>query len=80
MAAWTPRHTRLVVEASVGGQVYYYPITLPTIDGNTICTINELTITRLGTSTPDVDSVIGSVSFEITVAPWKNETVQSVTI
>lgn len=79
-AEWTPRRTRLVVEAGIGGNVYYYPVTLPEISANTVYTINELTITRLGASVPDVDSVIGSISFGITVAPWKNETVQSVTI
>ena len=79
-AEWVPRHTRLIVEAGIGGNVYYYPVTLPVINGNTVYTINELTITRLGAATPDVDSVIGSASFRITVTPWKNETVQSVTI
>ncbi len=79
-AEWSPRHTRLVVEATIGGRRYYYPITLPAINPNTVYTINELTITRLGSDTPDLDSVLGSISFDITVAPWKTETVQSVTI
>lgn len=77
---WTPRHTRLVIEAIVGGHLCYYPITLPKISGNTIYTIGELTVTRLGTDTPDVESVVGGATFEISVAPWENETVQSVTI
>lgn len=79
-AAWSPRHTRLVIEATVGGRKYYYPITLPVINPNTVYTVNELTITRLGSDTPDLESVLGSISFDITVAPWKTETVQSVTI
>lgn len=78
--AWSPRHTRLVVEANVGGKKCYYPITLPTVNANTVYTIGELTITRLGTDTPDVETVMGSASFTITVAPWKTENVDSVTI
>ncbi len=78
--AWSPRHTRLVVEANVGGQKCYYPITLPAVNANTVYTIGELTITRLGTDAPDVETVMGSASFTITVAPWKTENVDSVTI
>lgn len=78
--AWSPRHTRLVVEANVGGKKCYYPITLPVVNANTVYTIGELTITRLGTDAPDVETVMGSASFTITVAPWKTENVDSVTI
>ncbi len=77
---WSPRHTRLVVEASVGGKKCYYPITLPVMSANTVYTIGELTLTRLGTETPDVETVLGSASFTITVAPWIAEEVGSVTI
>ena len=78
--AWSPRHTRLVVEAVVGGRKCYYPITLPAINGNTVYTIGELTVTRPGTETPDVETVMGNASFTISVAPWKTEDVDSVTI
>lgn len=78
--AWSPRHTRLVVEAVIGGRTCYYPITLPAVNGNTIYTIGELTITRIGTDTPDVETVMGGASFTISVAPWKTEDVNSVTI
>ncbi len=77
---WSPRHTRLVVEANVGGNRCYYPITLPVVSANTVYTIGELTITRLGTDTPDVETVMGGASFTISVAPWNLENVDSVTI
>lgn len=78
--SWSARHTRLVVEASVGGHLCYYPMTLPTLSGNTVYTIGELTITRLGVDKPDVDSVMGGATFTLTIAPWKEESVESVTI
>ena len=77
---WSPRHTRLVVEANVGGKTCYYPITLPAVSANTVYTIGELTITRPGTDTPDVETVMGGASFTVTVAPWNVENVDSVTI
>lgn len=78
--AWSPRHTRLVVETIINGDVFYYPITLPVVAANTVYTIGELTITRPGTAKPDVIDVAGNAAFTITVAPWNNETVDSVTI
>lgn len=78
--SWSARHTRLVVEATVGGHLCYYPMTLPKLAGNTVYTIGELTITRLGVDKPDVDSVMGGATFTLSIAPWKEETVESVTI
>ncbi len=77
---WSARHTRLVVEATVGGQTCYYPITLPVVNANTVYTIGELKITMIGTDSPDVVDAKGSASFTITVAPWKEQSVGDVTI
>lgn len=77
---WCARHTRLVVEAAVGGKTCYYPVTLPELKANTVYTINELTITRPGVDKPDMESALGSLTFTIEVAPWAEETVESVTI
>lgn len=77
---WSARHTRLVVEAEVGGKVCYYPVTLPVLKGNTVYTIGELTITRPGVDKPDMESALGSLTFTIEVAPWNEESVESVTI
>ena len=77
---WSPRHTRLVVETSINNDTFYYPITLPVVAANTIYTIGELTITRPGTVKPDVIDVAGNAAFTISITPWNNETVDSVTI
>ncbi len=77
---WSARHTRLVVEATIAGQTCYYPITLPAISANTVYTIGELSITMIGTDSPDVVDAKGSAKFTITVAPWSEYEVGDVTI
>lgn len=77
---WSARHTRLVVEAQIDGKTYYYPITLPVLNPNHIYTINELTITRPGTDSPDLTAPLSSMTFDLQVKPWSNQTVSDVTI
>ena len=71
-ATTTP--TRLVVEAEVGGFTYYYPITLTDIAPNTAYIYN-LTITRLGSESPDVPVSDLDVKVSVTVKDW---TIQNV--
>lgn len=63
---WSPRHTRLVVEAKLGDRRYYYPVTLPTLESNKKYSVS-LTITRPGSDTPDsvVDKNDGVFSIEV---------------
>ena len=70
----TATKTRLVIEAEVGGYTYYYPITLNAVEANTAYTYN-LTITKLGSNSPDVPVADGTVNFTVTVKDW---TVQNV--
>ena len=63
---WSPRHTRLVVEAMLGDRTYYYPVTLPKLESNKKYSVS-LTITRPGADTPDsvVDKNDGIFSIEV---------------
>ena len=70
----TATPTRLVVEAEVGGYTYYYPITLTDIAPNTAYCYN-LTITRLGSESPDVPVSDCEVKVSVTVKDW---TIQNV--
>lgn len=70
----TATKTRLVVEASVGEHVYYYPLTLDRVDPNTAYTYS-LTITRLGSDSPDVPVEEGTVQFNVTVKDWVEQDV-----
>ncbi len=65
----TATKTRLVVESEIGGNTYYYPITLDTVDPNTAYTYN-LTITRLGSDSPDMPVEEGAIKFTVTVKDW----------
>jgi hypothetical protein len=62
------------VEAEVGGYTYYYPITLTDIAPNTAYCYN-LTITRLGSESPDVPVSDCEVKVSVTVKDW---TIQNV--
>lgn len=67
--SWTPRKTRLVVEATLGGEVCYYPVTLDKMQRNTEYIIN-LTVTRLGSPDPDTPVTTGEASFTVEVKDW----------
>ena len=67
--AWQPRHTRLVVEATLGGTTYYYPVTLPEVDQNTAYEIS-LTVTRPGSDSPDKPVDSHSAEFTVKVVDW----------
>lgn len=76
---WTPRKTRLVVEAELGGKKYYYPVTLKDLQSNTAYTV-KMKITRPGSSQPDKPVDSQTASFTVSVAPWEDGTVLNETI
>ena len=71
----TATKTRLVIEAEIGGYTYYYPLTLDEVAANTAYTYN-LTITRLGSDSPNVPVADGAVNFTVTVKDWVVQNVQ----
>lgn len=70
----TQTKTRLVIEAEIGGYTYYYPLTLDSVAANTAYTYT-LTITRLGSDSPDVPVADGAVNFTVTVKDWVQQNV-----
>jgi len=68
--AWSARFTRIVVEATLGGVTYFYPISIPGIASNKTYTITNLTITRPGSLSPDQPVTTANCTFNITVADW----------
>lgn len=81
---WCARFTRLVVEASYGGNDYYYPVNIRGEDGklhcNTAYTITRLTITGPGSDSPDKPVTKGGATFNLSVAPWEIGVSQEVEI
>lgn len=70
---WDPRNTRLVVEAMLGDEKFYYPVTLPALDSNRIYEVN-LTITRPGAENPDAFIDKFTVPFIINIRDWEKVT------
>lgn len=68
--SWTPRHTRLVVEVSISGTTYYYPVTLPVLQRGKSYEISELMLTRYGTKDPDIPVSVMSCDYSVTVKDW----------
>ncbi len=64
--------TRLVIEAVINRKNFFYSITIPGIKSNHSYHISELTLTRLGTLTPDKCVEIEPVRFQIEVSDWEN--------
>lgn len=62
-----PRYTRLVIETTLGGKTYYYPVSIKGIESNKTYNITDLTITRPGSLSPDVPVTAYECTFGITV-------------
>lgn len=72
--------TRLVVETELDGKIYYYPISIPDIESNRKYEITRLTITRPGSTNPDIPVTSLECSFNISITDWKTGTVEEWTI
>lgn len=63
------RFTRMVVEMSIGGEIFYYPVNLPQLSQNTAYNVN-LTVTRPGSDTPDDPVELETAEYTIDVVEW----------
>lgn len=67
---WSARKTRIVIEAELAGEIVYYPITISNIEPNKTYTVTELTITRRGSSNPDIPVVSYDCTYNVVVGDW----------
>ena len=72
-AEWAPRHTRLVIDTTLG----YYTIKLPVLERNKVYTVKNLNITKKGSANPWEDITTYNATFEITVAKWVDGKIES---
>lgn len=70
--------TRLVIEGSIGGTTYYYPINLARLEGNTSLAL-DITLTRTGSLDPDIPVSSGTVLLETDTVPWEQRPAATVT-
>lgn len=69
---WSPRLTRLVIEATLDGQTMYYPISMNLgFERNKSYEIEELIITKTGSNDPDTPVTSVDIPFSITVNDWE---------
>lgn len=67
----TSTKTRLVVEADIAGQTYYYPVTISSLERNKAYTVS-INILNLGSDDPDKPVEKGTISVSISVAGWQS--------
>lgn len=67
---WTARQTRIVVETSLDGKTYYYPVNIEGMESNHTYEITEMRITRIGSDSPDVPVSSDVAGFAISVKDW----------
>lgn len=68
--SWSARHTRMVIEVLLGSETFYYPVTMPVMEPGKSYEIENLTITRKGSSNPDQPISLSDATFEISVKDW----------
>lgn len=66
---WRPRSTRLVVEALVGNDRFFYPVTLNKVERNAVYKVH-LTLRRPGSQSPDDPVEVYWGKGIVEVAPW----------
>ena len=71
---------RLVAEIAIGSDIWYYPVTIPTVLANNRYIVSNLKITRIGVDDPDqaIDYADGGISIE--VKSWEDINVGEVII
>lgn len=68
-AEWSPRYTRMVLEARLGSETYYYPVSIPNVERNTAYEVH-LTVTRPGSASPDIPVDVQTASVTVNVVEW----------
>ena len=73
--------TKLVVCAEIGGELMFYPVSLPGITSNCIVTLSGVTITGRGSQRPnDYLTDDSAVRFSVTLTPWTREAEECILI
>lgn len=79
-ASWSPRQTRLVVETTLDGKTYYYPVNMENMESNHTYEITGMRITRIGSESPDIPVSSKDVEITVVVKDWEPGTSAEVEI
>ncbi len=66
LSLWSPRYTRLVLEANLGGQLCYYPVSIPNVQQNKAYSVS-LVLTLPGSTSPDepIEKLTQGITIEV---------------
>ena len=67
--------TKLVIQTKVNGIRYYYPIGIKGMEANKTYVVNNVTVSRLGSTSPDKYVSTAALSISITVRDWDTGTI-----
>jgi len=67
--------TKLVIQTKVNGIRYYYPIGIKGMESNKTYVINNVTVSRLGSTSPDKYVSTAALSISVTVKDWDTGTI-----
>lgn len=70
-AAWTPRHTMLVIEVTLDGQKGYYPVELPVLERNKSYVVEEVILKHRPGDVPYKPVETGDATVRIAVNDWE---------
>ncbi len=67
--------TKVVIEAVLGSQTFYYPILLPALESNHSYEIANVTVKRPGSDSPDNPVSSEDISFSVSIVDWTSVSV-----
>ena len=62
--------TKLIIETELQGETYYYPISLGYTQPNYAYTVQDVRITRLGSTDPNIPVTTAACTFTVRVSDW----------
>ena len=71
--SWSPRGTRLVIDASIDSERCFYVLDIPDIEANHSYTFSNITITRRGSDDEESATSPKNVRYTLEVTPWEDE-------
>jgi hypothetical protein len=77
-STWSHRWTRLVVEATLDGTTYYYPVSFRNTYPNYLYKITDMKITGPGSTSPELPIIKRDFTVNLYIQDWTGETVQEV--
>ena len=77
-SSWTPRKTKIVVEAEIDSKTFYYSIPLDDVSAGNWYRISELTLLHRGSTDPDISVAFADVVIEGQKIAWEEKGISEI--